>query len=117
MNQEICAISFIKEKIILSVVVLRVLQRKFQFFKSTIRFFEKLLFSNKPNQQYKVTKYGYTKMTDLPFDFTAGRCQGLSQSAVLCSAEQADRKCWQLTGSGLAKLFDGLSFKRTSVEP
>ena len=55
-------------------------------------------------------------MTDLPFDFTAGRCQGLSQSAVLCSAEQADRKCWQLTGSGLAKLFDGLSFKRTSVE-
>ena len=30
---------------------------------------------NKPNQQYKVTKYGYTKMADLTFDFTAGRCQ------------------------------------------
>ena len=38
-------------------------------------------------------------MADLSFDFTAGRCQGLSQSAVLCSPEQADNKCWELTGS------------------
>ena len=38
-------------------------------------------------------------MADLSFDFTAGRCQGLNQSAVLCSPEQADNKCWELTGS------------------
>ena len=63
----------------------------------------KICFRNKPNQQYKVTKYGYTKMADLPFDFTAGRCQGLSQSAVLCSPEQADNKCWELTGSGFTE--------------
>ena len=43
-------------------------------------------------------------MADLPFDFTAGRCQGLSQSAVLCSPEQADNKCWELTGSGFTEL-------------
>ena len=39
-------------------------------------------------------------MSDLPFDFTAGRCQGLSQSAVLCSPDQEETKCWELTGSG-----------------
>ena len=70
---------------------------------------QKHVFTNKPNKQYKVTKYGYTKMADLSFDFTAGRCQGLSQSAVLCSPEQADNKCWELTGPG----FTGWSVRRS----
>ena len=57
MNQEICAISFIKEKIILSVVVLKDLQRKFFGFSKVSYGKDEL--GNKINLETKLTWKNY----------------------------------------------------------